>query len=59
MRKRSVGNCLVTLMAVIGAGCAEIQGLITPGVAYPVSDKTYQEFVGKRYQVVTPLYGSA
>ena len=55
MRKRSVGNCLVTLIAVIGAGCAEMQRLITPGVAYPVSDETYQEFVGERYQVITPL----
>ncbi len=55
MKRKRMENCLVIVMMVIGAGYAEMQGLITPGVAYPVSDKTYQEFVGKRYQVITPL----
>ena len=47
---------LMTLMVLMGVGCSSIR-MLTPYVSYPLSGKEYEykEFVGKRYQVITPL----
>ena len=56
MKRKRMGNCLVTLMVLMGVGCSSIR-MLTPYVSHPLSGKEYEykEFVGKRYQVITPL----